>query len=58
MKTNQKKEYFSPRVEVICIQNEALLGGASNTVEENNGLKKEDYTTPSGGEHNGGEAEW
>lgn len=53
----KKQKYFSPRVEVICIQNEALLGGASNTVEENNGLKKENYTTP-GGEHNGGETEW
>lgn len=58
MKTNQKQEYSSPRMEIISIQNESLLGGASNTVEESNGLKKNDYTTPSTGEHNGGEAEW
>ena len=45
-------------MEIISIQNESLLGGASNTVEESNGLKKNDYTTPSTGEHNGGEAEW
>lgn len=34
MKTNQKQEYSSPRMEIISIQNESLLGGASNTVEE------------------------
>ena len=39
MKTNQKQEYSSPRMEIISIQNESLLGGASNTVEERNGLK-------------------
>lgn len=57
MKTNQKQEYSSPRMEIISIQNESLLGGASIAAENNNAFKKEDYTT-SGGEHNGGEAEW
>ena len=57
MKTNQKQEYFSPRMEIISINNESLLGGASIAAADNNALKKEDYT-PSGGEHNGGETEW
>lgn len=57
MKTNQKQEYSSPRMEIISINNESLLGGASIAAENNNAFKKEDYTT-SGGEHNGGEAEW
>lgn len=58
MKTNQKQEYSSPRMEIISINNESLLGGASVAAENSNALKREDYTTPSGGEHNGGEAEW
>lgn len=57
MKTNQKQEYSSPRMEIISINNESLLGGASIAAENNNAFKKEDYTT-SGGEHKGGEAEW
>lgn len=57
MKTNQKQEYSSPRMEIISINNESLLGGASITAEDKNAFKKEDYTTP-GAEHNGGEAEW
>ncbi len=57
MKTNQKQEYSSPRMEIISINNESLLGGASIAAENNNAFKKVDYTT-SGGEHNGGEAEW
>ena len=44
-------------MEIISINNESLLGGASITAEDKNAFKKEDYTTP-GAEHNGGEAEW
>ena len=44
-------------MEIISINNESLLGGASIAAENNNAFKKEDYTT-SGGEHKGGEAEW
>ena len=32
MKTNQKQEYSSPRMEIISIQNEYLLGGEINTL--------------------------
>ena len=57
MKTNQKQEYSSPRMEIISINNESLLGGASVAAEDSNALKREEYPKiPS--EHNGGEAEW
>ena len=57
MKIGNKQKYLSPRMEISRVQNESLLAGASNEVEQNGGLKKEDYpTTPI--EHNGGETEW
>lgn len=58
MKIAQKQKYLAPKVEIMYVQNESLLAGASNTVEKTSGLKKEDYTNSSAGEYNGGSAEW
>lgn len=57
MKILKKKLYSSPRTEVICVQNEGILAGASITPQKNGGLQKTDYT-PADTEHNGGETEW
>ncbi len=57
MKVLKKKLYSSPHTEVICVQNEGILAGASITPQKNGGLQKTDYT-PADTEHNGGETEW